>query len=175
MILFRRCSLAICFVLLTFSVGVGQEPDSTVLAADYTMRAETPDLELTVVHLNDITTDSLFAAPAKYALRAQARQNLMFYVQGVAKNDTFVDRVFELAQTNSVTAQTSVYPASIVNISNFEAGLALSEGDQFQGILVSTSPEGSVRLISPFEVRFGDQKYPVWFRLTGEAVARLEQ
>ena len=95
MILFRRCSLAICLVTLTLSVGVGQEPDSAQAAADYTMRAETPDLELTVVHLNDITTDSLFAAPAKYALRAQARSNLMFYVQGTAKNDTFVDRVFE--------------------------------------------------------------------------------
>ena len=175
MILLKRCALAICMITSALSVAAGQEPAAAEVVADYTMRAETPDLELTVVHLNDITTDSLFAAPAKYAFRAQARQNLMFYVRGVARNDTFVDSVFEVAQINDLTRMGNAYPATIVNISNFEAGAALSEGDEFQGIIVSSSPVGSVRLNQAFEVRFGDQKYPVWFRLDQDAVDRLQR
>ena len=165
----RQFPLALLMIALTQPVATAQTSDSTALVADYTRRAESGDLELMVVHLNDFTTDALFSAPTKYALRAQARTNTMFFVQGVAKNDTTVDTEYEVAQISELTQQGTTLRTTPVNISNFEAGTRLGAGEQFQGIIYS--PSRALNLRNPFDVKVGELR--VEFRLSGDAVDRL--
>jgi len=112
-------------------------------------RAENDLMEITVIHLNDLTTDALFEAPAKYSLRAQARGATMFFVQGVAKDDFVTDLEFEVRTTRVLRARN-------VNVANFEAGTELSEGDEFTGI---ASLDELINLRAPFKLAFGEWEF----------------
>ena len=83
-----------------------------------------------IVHLNDLTTDALFDAPLKYALRAQARGATMFYVEGAANDDIELSADFRIQQG------AEQWQARTVDISNFVHGSRLSAGDEIRGIIV---------------------------------------
>ena len=100
------------------------------MVVDFGSRVDDESLTLLVIHMNDVTTDTLFAAPAKYSLRAQARGATMFYIHGTVKTDYELDIAWEIRWD-----ETRIAPLQVVNISNFEEGVTLSSGDQFTGIL----------------------------------------
>lgn len=170
----KTVALALLVVTLTLPVAAGQAPDAaaaqTEIVADYVERIENDDMSLMVVHLNDLTTDAFFSAPTKYALRAQARQNLMFFVQAQAKRDLAVNTSYEIRQLNPLDGNSTSFRTVPVNILNFENGTRIAAGEEFQGIISTAS---TVNLRAPFGVKFGD--ITVQFRLSGEAVDRLEQ
>ena len=159
-------------LLLALPVAAQEEThDSAELVSDYSVQIETDNMTLMVIHLNDVTTDALFSAPSKYALRAQARTNTMFFLQGVAIGDLRVTTDYRLAQLDQLTLQGPTLRTTPVNISNFESGTELSDGEQFQGII--TTPSTGINLSSPFDVKFED--YTVSFHLSQDAVSRLER
>ncbi len=170
----KTAALALLMATLTLPVAATQEPDAaaaqTEIVADYVERIENDDMSLMVVHLNDLTTDAFFSAPTKYALRAQARQNLMFFVQALAKRDLAVNTSYEVRQVDPQSGNASSFRTVPVNILNFENGTRVSAGEGFQGIISTAS---AINLRVPFAVRFGN--ITVEFMLSGEAVDRLEQ
>ena len=114
------------------ATGLGQtDAEIEELMEAFSRRAQSDALSIQVVHMNDITTDLLFEAPAKYALRAQARGATMFFVQGEINQEggyaVDMDWRVILGATRSIRAQT-------VSISNFE-GQVLQAGEQFSGII----------------------------------------
>ena len=135
----KTVALAVLIITLTVPVAAGQPPDSsettdaaaTELVADYVQQIENDEMILTVVHLNDFTTDAFFSAPTKYSLRAQTRQNTMFFVSGVAKGGISVDTDYTLVQLSPLTGERVTYRTVAVNISNFEAGTRIREGEGF--------------------------------------------
>ena len=170
----KTFALALLMATLTWPVAAGQAPDAaaiTEVVADYVGRIENEEMSLMVVHLNDFTTDALFSAPTKYSMRAQARQNMLFFVQGVAKRDIAVDTDYRVLQMDQLTQPGKTFRTNAINLSNFEDGALLSEGEEFQGII--WTPATAINLRAPFEVRVGDFSVP--FALSREAVERLEQ
>ena len=175
----KTFAFALLMVTLTVPGVAGQTPDPTAstdaevtdLLADYVGRIENDQMSLMVVHLNDFTTDAFFSAPTKYSLRAQARQNTMFFVVGVAKRDMSVDTDYELVQYNELTGERVAFRAVAVNIFNFEPGASVVEGERFQGIV--SAPAQGLDLKAPFDVRFGE--ISVRFELSGDAVDRIQQ
>ena len=170
----KRLALALLMVVLTVPAA-GQPadaPDSDMILQAYTSRIENEDMSLTVVHLNDITTDALFSAPTKYSLRAQARMNFMFFVSGTAIRGMAIDHnTYQVMQWNDVSQESIEFQTTAVNISNFEQGTRLEPGDQFQGIL--SSPSRAINLRAPFGVNLGE--YTVLLRLSADDVSRIQQ
>jgi len=167
-------ALALLMPTLTLPIAAGQAPDPaavTAIVADYVERIENDDMSLMVVHLNDLTTDAFFSAPTKYSLRAQARQNLMFFIAGVAKRDITVNTDYELVQSSSINTELLSFRTTAVNIFNFEPGTRISTDQGFQGVI--STPSRRLDLRAPFDVRFGE--FSIRFELSGEAVDRLEQ
>ncbi len=171
-------ALALLMLTLTVPVAAGQTPDPTATAAavtelvqDYVRLIENDEMSLMVVHLNDFTTDAFFSAPTKYSLRAQARQNTMFFVSGVAKRDMSLDIDYTLVQAGQSTQEPVTYRTVAVNISNFEAGASLREGEEFQGVISTVAQEIDLRV--PFEVTTGE--FAVLFELSMDAVDRIQQ
>ena len=159
----RRTLLALTAVaLLAPPVALAQGPEPDDLMAAFGRRTGgTPDM--TVVHLNDLTTDLLFEAPSKYSLRAQARQATMFYVQGTAQEDVTLDLLIEV-----IGAQR--YTGRMVSIQNFEPGAELSAGDPFIGLITIDA------LLPPQEgmrVNIGDRV--VEFTFTANQLAWLDE
>ena len=99
------------------------------LMAEFGRVARVTGTTFLFVHLNDLTTDALFAAPFKYSLRAQARTRTMFYVQGVADEDTAVATNFLFQQ------RSESFQSRSNSIMNFEPGFRVSAGDEIRGIL----------------------------------------
>ena len=154
--------------------AAGQTPetlDYDMIIQDYSSRIENEDMSLMVVHLNDFTTDALFSPPTKYSLRAQARVNIMFYLQGTANRDMAIDTDYQIAQFNDVTQESTELRTTAVNLLNFEDGTRIAAGEQFQGIL--SWPSRLINLSYPFGVNIGE--YTVLLRLSREAVDRIRQ
>ena len=131
----RTLALALVgFSLVTAPrAGAGQEPrsvDLEQLTTDFGRAANGFGVRFVIVHLNDLTTDALFDAPLKYALRAQARGATMFYVEGAVNDDIELSADFRIQQgAEQLQART-------VDISNFVHGSRLSAGDEIRGIIV---------------------------------------
>ena len=173
----KTFALALLMIALTVPVAAEQTPDAAAvtdaMVQDYVRQINSEEFgfSLMVVHLNDVTTDAFFSAPTKYALRAQARQNLMFFVKGVALRNIAVDIDYQVLQVDSVTLSGVPHRTNQVNISNFEDGTRLSAGEEFQGII--STPVTSISLGVPFEVKIGQVN--VHFDLSAEAVERIQQ
>ena len=120
--------LSIALVIPPASAGL-EAPDLGQLLRDFGRRSSIDGLDLLVVHLNDKTTDALFEPPAKYSLRAQARQATMFYVLGTADRDVAVSTDFRIRQEVNELRFTPH------NLSNFEDGTRVAPGESFTGIL----------------------------------------
>lgn len=160
----RSVSFALVLTLVTSPAIIAQSPDvdpEEVMTA-FARRAQDNFLELTVVHLNDLTTDMLFDPPAKYSLRAQARGATMFFVQGAAKRDYTFDLEFQVFTNRSMTARP-------INISNFEPGTELSEGDTFAGIVALDELIG---LRTPFTLAVDEWRFD--YEFTPDQIALLE-
>ncbi len=129
----RLLLLVIGVSLIVPATALAQQSDEDFLqmVVDFGRQTDDETLNMLVIHMNDVTTDTLFAAPAKYSLRAQARGATMFYIQGTVKENYELDMVWEIRWDN----ETRTAPLQTVNISNFEEGVTLSSGDQFTGIL----------------------------------------
>lgn len=160
----KKVALALLLATVTLPVAAGQTPDLAEVMADYARRGEDNFRTLLVVHLNDLTTEALFTPPLQYTLRAQARMNVIFYVQGEAKRNLELDTDFRVRQDGNE------YRTTPVSISNFEAGKEMRSGDQFQGVL---QVEGPLNLSSPFSIATTDFDFD--FALTPNAVSRIKQ
>ena len=171
----KTFALVLSMIALALPVAAGQPPEPTestdALVQDYTrlVSSDEQGFSLMVVHLNDFTTDALFTAPTKYSLRAQARQNLMFFIKGEALRSIAVDTDYQVLQVDPVTLTGQPHRATPFNISNFEDGTRLSAGEEFQGV-ISMPP--LVRVNAPFEVKIGQVN--VYFDLSSDAIERLQ-
>lgn len=168
----KTFALALLMVMLILPVAAGQTPDLTDIVTDYVQRIENEEMSLMVVHLNDFTTDAFFSPPTKYSLRAQARLNMMFFIQGVAKRDITVDTNYKVVQRDQSTQSIVTSLRTIaINILNFEDGTLISEGEEFQGII--STPAQSINLRAPFDVQIGE--FHLRFELSTDAVDRIRR
>ncbi len=170
----KRLTLALLMMALTVPAA-GQTTDtldSDLIVQEYSSQIENEYMSLMVVHLNDFTTDALFSSPTKYSLRAQARMNIMFYLQGTANRDIAIDTDYDIVQFNDATQESFDLRTTAVNILNFEDGTRIAAGEQFQGIVSSPSRQ-QINLRGPFGIKQGE--FMVLLRLSSDAVERLEQ
>ena len=126
--------------LAAVPLSAGQEPepvDMNQLMDDFARETASNDVHLLIVHLNDKTTDALFQPPQKYSLRAQARGQTMFFVQGTALRDATLELDFQLTETGALGVST--HRPRMISIQGMENGTELTEGDQFLGILALNS------------------------------------
>ncbi len=135
-----RAMKILCAVMLSLVVAVTpltaeQEPEIDIQELLQTFAREGSDsnMLLRVIHLNDVTTNALFDPPQKFVLRAQARNQTMFFVTGVALKDIELDMDFQLVETAALGQQT--YRVNSTNWENMENGARLSEGEEFSGLL----------------------------------------
>ena len=130
----RLGTLLLAIVRLVPAAAAAQEtPDLGSALQDFGRRSSGNGLDLLVVHLNDKTTDALFEPPAKYSLRAQARQVTMFYVLGTADRDATISTDYRVRQGAISVNELRLSPHSI---SGFEDGARLAAGESFIGILM---------------------------------------
>ena len=117
-------------IAVTPTIIAQEEADLQQLLQDFARSDINPGgLNLTVIHLNDATVEQFFSAPTKYSLRVQAKQTTIFWVTGRAEAATEIDDEWLVRQgSREIQAET-------VNISNFEPGSQLAEGDEFSGLL----------------------------------------
>ena len=150
---------AILFALVLATPGVfaeqeqeEQEQDSELasLLSDFGRLAEADDVTLTLIYLNDRTVEALFAAPRKYAFRAQARQRPLFLAQGIAHSALDVNLEFSAEQDGAVI------PGQTYDIANFAGAATLSEGDRFGGLVAL---EGQIDVSKPFTIVNGDLRF----------------
>ena len=128
--------LTLILVSAASVIGTAQEPeeiDMGQLMIDFSRVIDDPGMSasMMLIHLNDLTVDALFTAPAKYALRAQARQTSMFYVRGTANRNHYVEMEWHVVQG------ARNYRVTTTDLGNFdeETNERLSEGEQWQGII----------------------------------------
>ena len=163
----RRVAIAVIGVVLMMpATGLGQtDAEIEELMEAFSRRAQSDALSIQVVHMNDITTDFLFEAPAKYALRAQARGATMFFVQGEINQEggyaVDMDWRVLLGSTRSIRAQT-------VSISNFEVEV-LQAGEQFSGIIAL---EELLSLNQPIRVQNANWRFE--FAFPSNVLSQLE-
>lgn len=112
---------------LTFA---GQGADLAVLMKDFSRPLKGDGISFTVIHLNDKTVEGLFGqSPRKLALRVQARQNTMFYVQGSADQDTKLEIDFSVTQGGETVDGTAL------SMNNFEDGREVKRGERIDGVV----------------------------------------
>src|SRR5438309_1641065 len=123
-LLLVACMIAACFTL----VVAGQNANDQLKGFSRVLPGEMP---LTLVYLNDKTVPIMFQPPTLYAIRAQAKQATILYVQGVANKAVQIDTTnFTIEQNNeSVDSMPS-------NIKHFEKGTAsVPKGERVDGLL----------------------------------------
>ncbi len=150
-------------IALPPTVIAQEESNLESLLRDFASIVDTPDITMTVIHLNDATVEAYFVAPTKYSLRVQAKQTTIFYVQGRVK------RSMQLVAEWGARQDLRVMRATTVNISNFEPGTVLSDGDLFTGLVVL---EQLVNLRAEFTVSNGDFRFD--FHFSPNAVAQID-
>ena len=150
----KRAAALLTLVLVSAAsvVGIAQEPEEVdigQLMIDFSRTINDPGMSanMMVVHLNDLTVDALFTAPAKYALRAQARGRSMFYVKGTATRNHYVEMEWHVVQG------ARNYRITTTDLGNFdeETNERLSEGDEWQGI-IAVNPGMTLNLNQPWIV-----------------------
>ncbi|MEE3201808.1 MAG: hypothetical protein VX262_00770 [Acidobacteriota bacterium] len=129
----RVVMLSLVVALTPLSAEQEPQIDIQQLLTDFAREGSSSDVSMRIIHLNDVTTDALFDPPQKFVLRAQARNQTMFLVTGIALRDTEIDIDFQLVETAALGQQT--YRVYSTSWENMETGTQLSEGDEFTGIL----------------------------------------
>ena len=150
-------------IALPPTVIAQEEPNLVSLLRDFASIIDDPEITMTVIHLNNATVEAYFVAPTKYSLRVQAKQTTIFYVQGRVKRSMQVEERWEVRQGARIIRCTTV------NISNFEPGRMLSDGDRFTGLVVL---EQLVNPRAEFTMVNGDQ-YRFDFTFSPNAVAQI--
>ncbi len=157
----KRITLALLMVALA-SPLVSAEQELNTLLADFGRPLKKDGITLFVIHLNDKTVEALFSqSPRKQALRVQARQAAMFYVQGVADKDLEVNTTFAVTQGR-------VVPGTAYNVTNFEHGKKVAKGQRIDGFVAFNL---KLNLSEPFTVQSGGDA--VEFQLSEKAVNAL--
>ena len=154
---------AVCITMGLASHAPAAAQDAASLT-DFTRTIEAGDIDLSLVHLNNVTVPILFEPPTLYVIRAQAAETTLLYVQGTATVESELDTTgFSIEQDGTSMA------AKPINVKYFEGGtVTVPGGERVDGILAF---EGSVDLSRPFTVMHGGNA--VEFRLSEEAVAQL--
>ena len=145
--------LLVIALLVPLEAPAQDTPDLAQVLQDFGRRSSGNGLDLLIVHLNDRSTDVLFEAPAKYSLRAQARQRTMFYVLGTAERDVAVSTDYRLRQPEISVNELRFRPASI---SGFEDGARLAAGESFTGLLML---DQILPIRTPFSVVRGEHTF----------------
>ena len=150
----RPGTLLLAIAMLAPAAAAAQEtPDLGQVLQDFGRRSSGNGLDLLLVHLNDKSTDVLFEPPAKYSLRAQARQVTMFYVLGTADRDAVVSTDYRVRQGAISVNELRLNPHSI---SGFDDGARLAAGETFNGILML---DQVLSLRTPFSVVQGEHTF----------------
>ena len=156
--------------LITLAIAVSstviaqEESDLQSLFRDFASVIDDREIMIVAIHLNDATVEALFTAPTKYSLRVQAKQTTIFYVRGTVKQSMQLHDEWEVRQGAREIRCTTV------NISNFEPGIVLSEGDEFTGLVVLdqlVNPRAGFDLSNGDRVRFD-------FLFSTNAVAQID-
>ena len=129
----RIVMLSLVVALTPLSAEQEPQIDIQQLLTDFAREGSSSDVSMRIIHLNDVTTNALFDPPQRFVLRAQARNQTMFLVTGIALRDTEIDIDFQLVETAALGQQT--YRVNSTNWDNMEDGQQLSEGQEFTGIL----------------------------------------
>ena len=168
-------TIGIALVLFTFIVSVpvsAQAPEAEVdletVMRDFGRAVSDFGVTFMMFHLNDVTTDALFDVPLKYSLRAQARANTMFYIQGEADEDVELQTDFRVQQG------VEHFQARLIDIENFAEGQELEEGDQFRGIIAIEKlfdPKKFIENMQGIRVHYVGQTY--FFDFPADVVAQL--
>ena len=148
----------------TSTVIAQEDSDLQSLFRDFASVIDDREIMIVAIHLNDATVEALFTAPLKYSLRVQAKQTTIFYVRGTVKQSMGVHDVWEVRQG------ARDIPCTTVNISNFEPGIVLSDGDEFTGLVVLD------QLVNPragFTLSNGDL-FRFEFLFSSNAVAQID-
>jgi archaellum component FlaG (FlaF/FlaG flagellin family) len=151
-------------LLVTVLAPLAVAQDVTSQLRDYTRTIGGDGLTLSLVHLNEKTVAIMFQPPTMYAMRARARENTLFYVQGTAQRDV------ELDTTNFTIEQDGqIVTATPVNIKHFTRGkVTVPRGERVDGVLAFAR---LIDVSKPFRVRHGSDS--VEFRFTQEQIQAM--
>jgi len=118
------------------------------LLKNYTQKIGGDGLELNLVHMNARTVPVLFQPPTLYAMRAQANEFTMLYVQGTARQNVDLDTTnFTIEQDGETITSTAT------SIRNFTRGtVAVPRGERVDGVLTFAK---RIDVSKPFVVRHG--------------------
>lgn len=136
----KSAAVFITLVLLVASLGVGAQ-ESEVLTVPQAVEEfgavlEDEGLTLVVIHLNDKSVEALFStAPNMQALRVQAKQATMFFVQGTNGTSETLAPALEW----QVRQGGEVIGTRPVNIANFEEDAEVPDGERYSGLVVAES------------------------------------
>ena len=150
----KRTLLVLGIATLCLRPGVsGQNGSSSLKDFTWTLPGE---LALGLVHLNDTTTPMIFQPPTLYSIRARARSNTVFYVQGTADKNVQIDTTSFTIEQNGET--TTSIPT---NIKHFEKGkIAVPKGERIEGVLTFARLVDASR---PFTVKHGADSVQIKF------------
>jgi hypothetical protein len=158
----RKYTVFALVCAIAASAAVAEENNNQSVLQLFARSAQAEGLTWTFVLLNDRTVDALFQAPGKYAMRARAHQATTFYVQATPEKDIPIDISFEVEQDGQT------FPASSLNIKNFEKGVA-TKGRRIDGIV---QLDKKLDLSHPFKIKGANSATE--FKLTAEAVKMSE-
>ena len=137
----KSAAIFISLVLLVSSLGAGAQEaqEGEVLTVPQALEEfgsvlEEEGLTLVVIHLNDKSVEALFStAPNMQALRVQAKQATMFFVQGTnATSETLVPALeWQVRQGEELIGTRPI------NIANFEEGSEVPDGERYSGLVVA--------------------------------------
>lgn len=163
----KSAAVFITLVLLVSSLGAGaqESEESEVLTVPQALEEfgsvlEEEGLTLVVIHLNDKSVEALFTtAPNMQALRVQAKQATMFFVQGTNGTSETVAPALEW----QVRQGDEVIGTRPVSIANFEENSEVPDGERYSGLVVA---EGLVDHRNEFVLENGERSFDFAFSPT---------
>lgn len=156
--------IPVCVMLTVFAMAQeqtpaeGSKPDPSILK-EFTRTGTVSGITMNFVLVNDKTVEVLFSGPSKYSLRARARMNTLFYVQGTPEKD-----VDQLSMKYTMEQDGATVDGTTMNIKNFEGG-AVAKGNRIDGLLQF---DKKLDPSHPFKIK--NAKTSVEFKLSQDAL-----
>jgi hypothetical protein len=158
----KKILVAAVLLALSLPFAVAGQDAAAQLQAFTRVLKVADGLQLSIVHLNGKTVLVLFQPPTLYAIRARAKEQTMFYVQGTPEKDVALETTGFAVQQGGESI-----PATPVNIKHFEKG-KVSKGDRIDGML---QLDKQVDVAKPFTVLHG--KDSVEFKFSDDQVKSM--
>lgn len=153
----KKLFVAVFILTLTAAVAGAQvaptpqaatpQPSATAKTlAEYMQPIQYDGIQLNFVVVNATTSEILFQAPLKYAMRARAAQSTILYVQGTPQKDMDFSTNFTIVQNGKTIATTPT------NIKNFVNG-KVTKGERIDGYLTFAE---KVDLTTKFTLKYAN-------------------